>query len=195
MRRYSGLECKKQNKRKRKKEDNEAKRKTRGENERNEAIKRNQKKKRGIYLSTKKKKKKQASKQTHSSPVPFQTPCKIIKAGLSPFFSKAETTLSPLNGGLSAISSSFSFFLRLLPLNGRSYCGGTCYTFTRIRVLFWSFFFVVTVHCFQCTPICGIVINKGGKRAAIHRSLMQIIKSMNGPMQMRKTPHISAAGH
>lgn len=59
---------------------------------------------------------------------------------------------------------------------------------------FWSFFFVVTVHCFQCTPICGIVINKGGKRAAIHRSLMQIIKSMNGPMQMRKTPRISAAG-
>ncbi|PTB56194.1 hypothetical protein M431DRAFT_420214 [Trichoderma harzianum CBS 226.95] len=62
------------------------------------------------------------------------------------------------------------------------------------ELFFWSFFFVVTVHCFQCTPICGIVINKGGKRAAIHRSLMQIIKSMNDPMQMRKTPHISAAG-
>lgn len=39
------------------KEDNEAERKTGGENERNEAIKRNQKK-RGIYLSTKKMKSK-----------------------------------------------------------------------------------------------------------------------------------------
>ncbi|KAM6481580.1 hypothetical protein HDV62DRAFT_66559 [Trichoderma sp. SZMC 28011] len=67
--------------------------------------------KRGIYLSTKKKQ----SKQTHSSPVPFQTPCKIIKAGLSPPFSQRLRQPIPLNDGLSSLYFFFCLILSSPP--------------------------------------------------------------------------------